>query len=265
VIGTFAFYYREPRTPAARDLEIAARASHLAGIAIERKQHEEQLRALPAHVEAALEEERTGIAREIHDELGQSLTALKMDIAWILRRAEAASELAPESLVDRLRGMSSLTDQTIQQVRRISAELRPGVLDDLGLAAAIEWQAQEFEQRTGTACSVDCRGAEEVVDRQVSTAAFRIFQEALTNVTRHAQAGHVEVRVDVRDDSLCLDVRDDGAGISLEAASSPRSLGLLGVRERARRLGGRVSVGPASPRGTLLALRLPLHGADGVA
>jgi signal transduction histidine kinase len=262
VLGTFAFYYREPRTPAARDLEIAARASHLAGIAIERKQHEEQLRELPAHVEAALEEERTGIAREIHDELGQSLTALKMDIAWILRRAEATSKIEAQSLVDRLRGMSSLTDQTIQQVRRISAELRPGVLDDLGLVAAIEWQAQEFEQRTGTACSVQCRGAEAVVDRQVSTAVFRIFQEALTNVTRHARAHHVEVRVDVRDDALCLDVRDDGAGISPEAASSPRSLGLLGVRERARRLGGRVSVGPVLPRGTLLALRLPLHAAE---
>lgn len=258
VLGTFAFYYREPRAPAPRDLEIAARASHLAGIAIERKQAEEQLRELPAHVEAALEEERTGIAREIHDELGQSLTALKMDIEWILRRAAAFDASEAGGLVDRLRGMSALTDQTIGQVRRISAELRPGVLDDLGLLAAIEWQGQEFEQRTGLTCAVACDADDIAVDRHVSTAVFRIFQEALTNVTRHARAQHVEVRIEADADTLALSVRDDGVGITAEAASSPRSLGLLGVRERARRLGGRVKVGAAKPRGTLLELRLPM-------
>jgi PAS domain S-box-containing protein len=261
VLGTFAFYYREPRAPAPRDLEIAARASHLAGIAIERKQAEEQLRELPAHVEAALEEERTGIAREIHDELGQALTALKMDIEWILRRAALFDGASAGGLVDRLRGMSSLTDQTIGQVRRISAELRPGVLDDLGLVAAIEWQGQEFEQRTGLTCAVACDPCDVPIDRQVSTAVFRIFQEALTNVTRHARADHVEVRVEVNDATLSLSVRDDGVGITAEAAQSPRSLGLLGVRERARRLGGRVTIGAAKPRGTVLELQMPLQSA----
>jgi PAS domain S-box-containing protein len=264
VLGTFAFYYREPRAPAPRDLEVAGRAAHLAGIAIERKQAEEQLRELPAHVEAALEEERTGIAREIHDELGQALTALKMDIEWILRRGAAVFDAASaDGIVDRLRGMSSLTDQTIGQVRRISAELRPGVLDDLGLIAAIEWQGQEFEQRTGLTCVVACDAADIPLDRQVSTAVFRIFQEALTNVTRHARADHVEVRVEIKGATLRLWVRDDGVGITAEAANSRRSLGLLGVRERARRLGGWVTIGPAQPRGTLLDLQIPLQPPGG--
>src|SRR6185312_17295153 len=154
----------------------------LAAIAIERRELEDQLRALSAHMESALEAQRTGIAREIHDELGQSLTALKMDIAWILRRA-AGDTLDRDGLTERLRGMSGLADGMIQQVRKISAELRPGVLDDLGLVAAIEWQAQEFEERTGVACFVKS-GGEGSVDRSTSTAVFRIFQEALTNVTR---------------------------------------------------------------------------------
>ncbi len=155
VLGTFAFYYDTPRMPAPPDVEVTARASRLAGIAIERKELEEKLRNLSAHVEAALEEERTGIAREIHDELGQSLTALKMDIAWIVRRlAPGSPSLTNAALLERLAAMSELTDGVIQRVRRISAELRPGVLDDLGLVAAIEWQAGEFEQRTGTPCVV---------------------------------------------------------------------------------------------------------------
>jgi PAS domain S-box-containing protein len=259
VLGTFAFYFCAPRTPTARDLEVTLRASRLAGIAIERKELEEQLRHLSAHVEAALEEERTSIAREIHDDLGQSLTALKMDIAWIVRRTAAGSPpLAQEALVDRLAAMSELTDGVIQRVRRISEELRPGVLDDLGLVAAIEWQAGQFEASTGTPCAVLTNTTELPIDRRVSTAVFRIFQEALTNVTRHARAAHVEVRVEVHDGKLSLAIRDDGVGITLEAAQSPRSLGLLGIRERAHRFGGSVSIGPSSPRGTLVALEVPL-------
>jgi PAS domain S-box-containing protein len=259
VLGTFAFYYRAPRTTTAKDLEITLRACRLAGIAIERKGLEEQLRQLSAHVEVALEEERTSIAREIHDDLGQSLTALKMDIAWIVRRTATGSPpLAPEALLERLAAMSGLTDEVIQRVRRISEELRPGVLDDLGLVAAIEWQAGQFEASTGTPCVVVTSITDLCIDRRLSTAVFRIFQEALTNVTRHARAAHVEVRVEVHDGKLRLSIRDDGVGISPEAAQSPRSLGLLGIRERAHRFGGSVSVGRASPRGTLVALEVPL-------
>ena len=259
VLGTFAFYYDTPRMPTAQDVEVTARASRLAGIAIEHNELEEKLRNLSAHVEAALEEERTGIAREIHDELGQSLTALKMDIAWIVRRSAPGSPpLANSALLERLAAMSELTDGVIQRVRRISAELRPGVLDDLGLVAAIEWQAGEFEERTGTPCMVRANAADLAIGGPLSTAIFRIFQEALTNVTRHAQAAHVEVRIEVDGAVLLLEVRDDGVGITPEAAQSPRSLGLLGIRERAQRFGGSVSVGPASPRGTLVAMTVPL-------
>jgi signal transduction histidine kinase len=261
VLGTFAFYYRDPRHPTHKDLEVAARAARVAGIAIERKALETQLRELSAHVESAREEERRGIAREIHDELGQALTALKMDIAWILRRTSAPDSTLPhEVLAERLGTMSQVTDQVIQQVRRISSELRPGVLDDLGLIAAIEWQAQEFESKTGTTCIVRTNASEAPVGHALATAVFRIFQEALTNVVRHANAKHVEVHVEVTGDALALEVRDDGVGISPEAAASPTSLGLLGMRERAHRFGGTVSVQRATPSGTLLALRVRLDG-----
>jgi PAS domain S-box-containing protein len=264
VLGTFAFYYRAPRATTAKDLEATLRACRLAGIAIERKELEDQLRHLSAHVEAALEEERTSIAREIHDDLGQSLTALKMDIAWIVRRTAAGSPpLGRDALVERLGAMSALTDGVIQRVRRISEELRPGVLDDLGLVAAIEWQAGQFEASTGTPCVVHTSLTDVAVDRGLSTAVFRIFQEALTNVTRHARAEHVEVRVEVHDGKLSLAIRDDGVGITPEAAQSPRSLGLLGIRERAHRFGGAVSIGPSSPHGTLVALEVPLAETGG--
>src|SRR5690606_19746662 len=166
VLGTFAFYYHAPRRPTAQDITLVERLSRLAGIAIERAQMEEQLRDLSAHVESALEAERTRIAREIHDDLGQSLTALKMDVAWLMRRAREAP-LNGEQALDKLQQMSSFTDEIIQRVRQISAELRPGVLDDLGLVAAIEWQAQAFEDRTGTPCSVRANQPDTSLDREV--------------------------------------------------------------------------------------------------
>jgi PAS domain S-box-containing protein len=252
VLGTFALYRTRVHVPHEDEKRLVARAVHLAGIAIERRQLEDQLRALSAHVEEVREEERTGIAREIHDELGQALTALKMDIAWIGRRLEA-----PE-LVSKASDMASMIDDTINVVRRISAELRPGVLDDIGLRAAIEWQSQELERRLGVRCAVRSNLGDDKLDRATSTAVFRIFQEALTNVSRHAKASSVTVRLERVDDELRLEVVDDGRGITLEEASDPSSLGLLGIRERARRLGGHVEVGPASPRGTRVALGIPL-------
>jgi signal transduction histidine kinase len=257
VLGTFAGYSCTARAPAESDVEIIERAARLGGVAIERKQLEDQLRDLSAHIESALENERAGIAREIHDELGQSLTALKMDIAWIARRASSGAE-STGALLEKLGAMSDLTDGVIRQIRRISAELRPGVLDDLGLIAAIEWQAQDFQRRTGTPCSVRANASEVAMGRDASTAVFRVFQEALTNVTRHAQAERVDVRVEVTSDALALEVFDDGIGIAPEAVRSPKSLGLLGMRERTRRLGGSVSVCGADPRGTRVALRVPL-------
>lgn len=261
VLGTFALYYRTPRLPTSEERDLIERATHLAGIAIERRQLEDQLRALNARVESVREEERTGIAREIHDELGQWLTALKMDVAWILRRLSADGSMPRDVLVEKLQAMSDMTDDVIRQVRRISAELRPGVLDDLGLIAALEWQAQEFEKRTGTMCTIRTTMKDARLDRNLSTAVFRIFQEALTNVARHAQATHIDVRLAGDGDSLRLDVEDDGKGIPSEAVHSPGSLGLLGIRERARRLGGKATVRRAGSSGTLVSLVLPLNGA----
>jgi PAS domain S-box-containing protein len=255
-LGDFVLYVREPRPITDEDVKVLERAANLARIAIERRQLEDQLRELSAHVESVREDERTGIAREIHDVLGQSLTALKMDIAWIGRRSASEAGLAPEALTEKLAAMSSMTDEIIGQIRRISAELRPGVLDDLGLVAAIEWQAQEFEARTGTSCVVHCE-KETPLDREASTQVFRIFQEALTNVTRHAEAKRVEVRIGTHLDWFVLEVDDDGKGIAPAAARSPKSLGLLGIRERARRLGGSVSVEPRPSGGTSLLLKVP--------
>jgi len=261
VLGTFALYYREPRAPTQEDRDLISRATHMAGIGIERRQLEDQLRALSAHAESVREDERSGIAREIHDELGQALTALKMDLAWLGRRVSGASEThaTGETLLGKIQSMSEMTDEVIQQVRRISAELRPGVLDDLGLLAAIEWQAQEFEKRARTTVVVDSNLGQAQLDRELSTTVFRIFQEALTNVARHAQATRVHVRLERTGDGLHLEVLDDGRGITDEAARDPRSLGLLGIRERARRLGGRAAVERADPRGTRVTLDVPVR------
>lgn len=261
VLGTFALYYEKPRAPDEQDLALIARATHIAGLAIERRGLEDALRALSGHIESVREQERTGIAREIHDELGQALTALKMDLAWIGRRVMDPGEISRETLLEKVAAMSAMTDGVIDQVRRISAELRPGVLDDLGLVAAVEWQAQEFERRTGATCMVHSNLTEDArLSRSVSTALFRIFQEALTNVARHGEATTVDVELEETDGMVSLAVSDDGKGISQEALSDPRSLGLLGIRERARRLGGVATVTGAPSRGTVVSVRVPRGG-----
>jgi PAS domain S-box-containing protein len=257
VLGTFALYYREPRGPSDAERELIARATHLAGIAIERKQLDAQLHALFTYIERVREDERTGIAREIHDELGQALTALKMDLAWIGRRLDPERPAGTAALRAKLDEMSRMTDETIDRVRRISTDLRPGVLDDLGLLAALEWQAQEFERRTGTPCVVSSNLGDGRLDRDLSTALFRIFQEALTNVARHAGATRVDVRLSVDEASLRLRVHDDGKGISPRAIFNSTSLGLLGMQERARRLQGTLSVSGEAGKGTLVVVDVP--------
>ncbi|NUP09232.1 MAG: PAS domain-containing protein [Polyangiaceae bacterium] len=258
VLGTFAVYYREPREPSPMELQLVARASYIARIAIERHQLEEQLRALSAHIERVREDERASIAREIHDELGQALTAIKLDLGWIMRRLARTEGLDPTTTLEKLRSASDMTDEVVKLVRRISAALRPGVLDDLGLRAAIEWQSEEFEKRTGTRCTLSSNVSELPLDRDVSTNLFRIFQEALTNVARHARANAVEVELKTEEQRLSLVVRDDGRGISADVASHPRSLGLLGIRERARRIGGVAVISGEPRRGTRVTVSVPL-------
>ena len=252
VLGSFAVYYREPRSPDAASLDLIARASHIAGIAIERRQLDDRLRALTERAEAIREDERTQIAREVHDELGQALTALKMDIAWVIRRVTANAQVT-----EKLAEMARSCDEIIGSVRRISAELRPGILDDLGLAAAIEWQVEEFTKRTGIPCALLSTLGHPQLERDLATAVFRIFQEALTNIARHASASHVRVALELERGRIKLEVEDDGVGIPESAGNT--SLGLLGMRERARRLGGECDIRRVEPRGTLVRVSVPLR------
>jgi signal transduction histidine kinase len=265
VLGTFALYYREPRGPSPREQEVIARATHLAGVAIIRQHTDDQLRALSAHIEAAREDERTRVAREIHDELGQALTALKMDTARVASYLRVAPAPPPADVTERLMAMSQLTDTMIDHVRRIATALRPGVLDDLGLVAALEWQASDFEARTATLCTVHSSVARTHFEPQISTAVFRIFQEALTNVARHAHAHAVSVCVNEQDGRLRFELQDDGTGVDDELVLRSSSLGLLGMRERARSLGGTLIVSGRVGHGTRIVLELPLGAASGAA
>ena len=215
---------------------------------------QKQLRALAGRVESAREEERTRIARELHDELGQQLTAIRMDLGWLARRRARM----PEEVVERLDAVSGLVEATFQLVRRLGTELRPGILDDLGLAAAIEWQAREFEGRSGIRVDVDSTEEMSALDNRQATAVFRIFQEILTNVGRHSAARRVSARLWRDGGNVRLRVLDDGRGIRPEEASNPDSLGLLGMRERASLLGGSLSIGAGPAGGTLVSLALPV-------
>jgi PAS domain S-box-containing protein len=218
----------------------------------------EQLRNLSAYLESVREEERTHIAREIHDELGQVMTALKMDLSWLSKRLSKDQE----PLLEKTQSMSKLVDMTVKTVQRISAELRPGLLDDLGLAAAIEWQTGQFRERTGIECeaALDLDGIS--LDRERSTMFFRILQEALTNVVRHAQATKVEIGLTRREHKLLLKVRDNGKGITNSKAYEATSFGLIGMRERAHRFQGKVKIRGIQNKGTILVVSMPLESAD---
>jgi signal transduction histidine kinase len=213
----------------------------------------EQLRALTARLQSVREEDRAKVAREIHDELGQALTAIKIDLASLVY------ELSPEQEQQSRREESilQLIDETIQSVRRISTELRLGILDDLGLVAAIEWAAEEFESRTGTKCLLDLPHDDIVIDQEGATALFRIFQETLTNVARHANANQVDVRLAAAGGSLILEIHDNGKGIGEEQLSAGSSLGILGMRERALLLGGELAISGAPGKGTTVSVRIP--------
>jgi PAS domain S-box-containing protein len=213
----------------------------------------EQLRALTARLQGIREEERKSVAREIHDELGQALTAIKIDLASLMRELPADQEQQRR----RTDSILELVDQTIQSVRRISTELRPGILDDLGLVAALEWAAEEFETRTGTRCRLDLPGDDIEIDQERATAMFRIFQETLTNVARHAKASEVGVRLAKDNGDLTLEVHDNGRGIDEEELSAGGSLGILGMRERAALLGGELGIVGSPKKGTIVRVRIP--------
>lgn len=229
----------------------------------ERKRGEDQLnasfnhlRALTARLQNIREEERKRVAREIHDDLGQSLTSIKIDLASLIRTLpdQISESTKAESIL-------RLVDQTIQSVRRIATELRPGILDDLGLVAAVEWAAEEFAARSGTRLHLYLPREDLAIDQESATAIFRIFQETLTNVTRHAEATQVEVRLGKSGDIIFLDVRDNGRGMSEDLATAG-SLGILGMRERALLLKGKLAIHSVPGLGTTVTVRIPAQAAD---
>jgi len=221
----------------------------------ELKRSREELRSLADHLQSIREEERTTIAREIHDELAQALTALKMDISWLSKKLPKDQKM----LLEKTRAMTKLTDTTIKTVKKISTELRPGLLDDLGLVPAIEWQAEEFKNRTGITYKLTIDPEEITLDPDRSTAIVRIFQETLTNIARHAKATMVTASLKEKDDKLELRVRDNGKGITKEQISDPQSFGLMGIRERAKSWGGEVKIKGVDGEGTTVTLRIPIE------
>jgi signal transduction histidine kinase len=222
------------------------------------RESSDQLRALSAHLQSIREDERARIAREIHDELGQALTGLKMDVSWLDARFTKEGEVDKEGCLKKTSAMSRLIMSTIQSVRRIGTELRPGILDDLGIVAAVEWQAQDFEGRTGISCSFETAIEELEIGPERSTAIFRIAQETLTNVARHSGASRVSIVLKRQNGSLILEVSDNGRGIAAAEVSGARSLGLLGMRERAAGLGGHLQVEAAPDHGTVVIASIPL-------
>lgn len=224
-------------------------------VEVELRQSREELRNLSAHIQSALEEERQNIAREIHDELGQTLSKLKLDISWLKKRFSKDQKL----LADKSDKMSGLVDSTISSVRKISSQLRPGVLDYLGLPAAIEWQADEFKEQTGIRCKMSIATDIPVESKEITIAVFRIFQETLTNIMRHAKATRVSVVLMREENKLILVVKDNGIGIPEESLSSRTSFGLMGMQERARFLGGQVKITGAPKKGTTVMVQIPLE------
>jgi signal transduction histidine kinase len=217
------------------------------------RKSEENLRALAVRLQSVREEEWTRIAREIHDELGQALTGLKMDLTWVAKKLPQDQK----TVTAKTRSMFELIDGTIQSVRKIATRLRPEVLDE-GLAPAIKWQARDFQKRSGIRCMVSPPSDGLVLDRERSTAVFRIFQELLTNIARHANATRVDIAMRVDSGALVLEVEDNGRGIDESAMSSPKSLGLLGMRERVLPFGGKVEITGVKDQGTKARVSIPL-------
>jgi signal transduction histidine kinase len=220
----------------------------------ELKKSREQLHKLTMHLQNVREDERKRIARDIHDELGQILSVFNLELLWIKKRLH----IDQKSLTNKIREIMKMADGAIDSVQRISSELRPTLLDDLGLVAGIEWHAQDFERRTGIKCNL-AMGPEEIsLDDKLSTALFRIFQESLTNVLRHAEATSLDVSMSITGGQLVLEIKDNGRGISDKDVSGSKSLGLIGMRERVSPWSGEINVTGVTGEGTTVSVSVPL-------
>jgi signal transduction histidine kinase len=217
-----------------------------------------KLKKLSAYLEEVREQERAHIAREIHDELGSALTILKMDTSWVGRHLIHE----PKILKEKLHEIAELIDSTVKTVQRISTELRPAILDNLGLFDAIQWYTKDFQRRERVSCRVTCDGGE-VENKKAAIVLFRILQEALTNVSRHAHASEVKVHMEMNTDYAALTITDNGKGISQSEIQSKNSLGLIGMRERVSFLNGNLEISGIKNKGTTVKVTLPLRG-DGI-
>jgi signal transduction histidine kinase len=218
-----------------------------------------RLRALRSRLDTIREEEGTRIAREIHDNVGQTLTAVRMDVAHVRRQLAASSPSLVEADA-RLRSMADVLDLAVEDLRRVATDLRPHILDDLGIIAAIEWQLSDFEHRTGVPCVFASDVGSIDMPAVHATAVYRIIQEALTNIMRHAAATRVDVRVWIAGADAHISIRDDGKGMDPAAAMSLGSLGLLGMQERAAMFAGDVRVtSDGAGHGTTVSMCIPLR------
>jgi signal transduction histidine kinase len=216
-----------------------------------------ELHALAGHLQVVREEERALLARELHDEFGQNLTALQIDLGWLDRHTQPGQAIDAPRLHDRIVAMVPLTERLTEMTQTVCAALRPGILDDLGLIAAIEWQVEECGKRTGLICTVLLPADDIDLGRDRALALFRIVQEALTNVVRHAQATRVEVTLRLDGGTLALEIRDNGRGFIPESRSGAKALGMLNMRERAAGFQGTVAISSAPGQGTSVLVRMP--------
>ncbi len=225
---------------------------------------QENLRALAARLLVVREEERTHLAREIHDVLAQDLTRLKIDLVWLQHRVTKLGKgSARGRLAARVAEMNQMAARVLHCVQRIATGLRPVVLDSLGLCAAVEWQARDFQDHSGVQCHASVPADELTVGHDAATAVFRILQECLTNVQRHAHATNVEVSLRQEAGQLLLRVEDNGRGIRVKQLRDPRSIGLVGMRERALLLGGKLEIRSHPGAGTVIEMRVPVEGRSG--
>jgi signal transduction histidine kinase len=246
-----------------KNAELQRQASSLRTREEQIRKSREQLRALAGRLEAAREEERIRISREMHDGLGEMLAGIELGLAWMRSLLEPKNRrLERRQLLEQIDKIDGMAAATSDRVRKLCTELRPSVLDDLGLVPALEWQAREFEGRTHIRCELKLRFKNLAAGRDQATAIFRIFQEILTNVARHSAASRVVVKLQALGPSLRLEVRDNGKGIRPEEIADSKSLGLLGMKERASLIGGSVKISGAPGQGTLVAVRIPIAEPD---
>ncbi len=223
------------------------------------KDSERQLRSLASRLQEVREEERTKIARELHDEFGQMLTALHMDLSLLQRMVSkiVTDPVGRVSVFGKINSISELVEKTIRSARRIITELRPAVLDELGLLTAIQWQALEFENRTGIRCRITRLQHDVELKQSASTAVFRILQEALTNVAKHSEATSVTISLQVVDGNMVVEIADDGKGMAEDKKKDPTSTGILGIRERVIALNGEFKIKSVGGKGTTLTISIP--------